>query len=91
MENTLNINSSVLTKFVKMRGVVRKNVARAVDVKNGMTSRNLGSKFLGTYRRPSPREPRPSNATDTVTREIRRTCTTTWRTFRVYSNGLFWR
>jgi hypothetical protein len=46
MENTLNINSSVLTKFVKMRGVVRKNVARAVADRVRSNLKSMDQRFV---------------------------------------------
>jgi hypothetical protein len=45
MENTLNINSSVLIKFVKMRGVVRKNVARAVADRVRSSLKSMDQRF----------------------------------------------
>ncbi|WP_130226031.1 hypothetical protein [Bradyrhizobium sp. Leo121] len=46
MENTLNINPSVLNKFVKMRGVVSKNLARAVADRVRSNLKSMDQKFV---------------------------------------------
>jgi hypothetical protein len=45
IENTLNINPSLLNKFVKMRGVVSKNLARAVAERVRSNLRSMDQRF----------------------------------------------